>query len=337
MLLSKAKKNCLVFGYTRENTLNQQSIPIALIKLFEIFYNNSICWKIPNIKQAFCRWDHKKGPITAINGIPMQLILTKETWRGSHHTVYVVPDMNNLPLNYVGLEFKVSIKENIDNKTDTKSVHYNLDQHQLSNKNAVGCTRYWRLSKSGWNGWNCFQILGLQRHNEFDAEFAIDIVKIKYCKMNTKCSLNWMFDKKEMDLFNTANAIIHSKVFNDWKIKFIPNERDKCKLTLIPTGLPCNGIKTVKIKLILKVIPTFENKQGKEIKFVQLTKFTKNEMVFWTTKWGEGVTFHWQPHRLQGATSLNVFVDIEIRSIYDEEKNEIVKAKWTEYGFIVSE
>ena len=303
-----------MFGYIRENTLNQRTIPIALIKMFEAYYNNFIHWKIPGINH-----DLKQGLAVTIDGISMRITFNAVVNAMSpYFFIYIDVDKESLPKNSVGIELKVTIKENTINSTQTKFMHYNeahLDEY-LS---------YPRM---------CFDLVGLEKHTQLDAEFTFDIINIKYCTMSTDCSSNWIFNKKNMDEFR-AKGQIDSEISNDWKIRFVSSSYDNfARLTMIPIGFPCSDyINVVKIKLILKVISLFGDKDGKEIVFRELQNIKPNDNDYE----GKGVTYDYGMNKLEWADQLKIFANIKMISIYDHNMDEIAKEKWSEYGFVIND
>ena len=352
------RKNLLVFGYTREETTNMRQIPIALIKVFESFYDELIHWKFPKTIVGYNQRELQYGPKFTFNNITFQLAARRHLygWYYPRHSrpiqFYLIMDTKkDIPLNMLCFEFTTAIKSNIcgDKDKDDDSVYDAPEQQKLLNFDMD------KLRRDGgyyydYKGWIFAEISGSEvadnKEDDISISLELEIMDITYCKIDTYSYLKWEFDEDEMKDFDEDPLYgIDSDRFgksNTWMIELYPCQCPKHEFyierpesrTVIKIDIPKLPLNIGYFKAMMKLKIKSDQDQ---VVFDQIVKCNKQNKTRKRGHCAEYLLYNCLYQRFMNAKKIMIECEIEIRNVYDNEGVEIEKKEWIKYGIVDGE
>eukprot|EP01084_Bolivina_argentea_P265140 449310_1 len=331
-LLSNERKGLLIFGYIRENTLEStEAIPIALIKLCELFHTTIIPWKIQGNKfEEFktCSADTRiKGPTFTFKNIKFQLVVVpKKSKFGNYHAKYtnffLEMDTDSLPINLSSFDIHITPTGNIFNDTNKKHTLHFIGKYDEYN---------------GFHFGNDILLSKIKKHyQEIDAGFIVELSNVKNNNMNTYSKFNWKLNQKEMDLITTSSAVIPSKrkkltvskAFNNWMIRIRPFGEKSYRSDLTSDFKMLFRIKPISMPYSIKMIKM-------KCHFIVESDTEIIEFNHHVKCWGvQGVVYKLIKSRFNNSNTLNICVEVCIKEIYDNNCVQLDHTEREKYGFV---
>ena len=143
---------------------------------------------------------HQKSAETNINGIRFAVISTIDANTFSKIQHFVGPIRSSIPVNVVGLTILINRPRIMHAPTDPQK------------------EAYFKIGPSFYRHKNAYKIAEINPYLREEFEFSVEIKKIEYFKMNTKCQIKWKLNDREIDLirFRYSEGVAINK--ENWAI-----------------------------------------------------------------------------------------------------------------------
>eukprot|EP01083_Nonionella_stella_P308623 1089714_1 len=320
LMTTPNRATLLVFGYVKEQISILSSIariPIEIICLLQVFYDNLIHWTIEG--DSFTKLLAANGPyrnILTLQGPEFMLetmksqvyVMTKHILYQTVAIFYITFDEDTVPLNLLHFDLDLKMNANIFDEFCQKQQQLHIDTERI------------HLMGTRWYCGDQIPFADIKyKYEAIHLSLEIHMISASYFCMNRQCNMCWEWSMEQLSMMKQKIPIT-SEAVNNWLLECNPetpvtryiHPQDKTLLVLKPRCLP-GTIRSVEIEYQIVVTSDSDTVQFEGI------------MKSWEYS---GSLYHWLYSRFCNAKQMSVAVRITICNIFDNNDTKIDNDQW---------